>query len=338
MTVTSSNDIQQPPRLSIVIPAFNEEGNLKAVYAELFRVLEALESSWELIFVDDGSTDETWHIIDELNQADHRVKGIRFSRNFGHQYALLAGLQTSTGSAIISLDADLQHPPELIPRLVEEWQKGNKIVKTIRLDPENQSLFKKTTSKLFYKVFSYLSGVKIESGMADYRLMDRQILEDILSFGEEGLFLRGLVQWVGYKSTSIPYTPADRFSGATKYTLVKMIKFAWHGVSSFSIVPLRIGILFGFVASTVSFASVLYAIMGKIIEGDVVPGWASSLTIISFLFGILFLFLGILGEYVGRILLEVRDRPRFIVSERLGINEAAPRNDFKSMSGGIKVP
>lgn len=174
--------------------------------------------------------------------------------------------------------------------------------------------------------------------MADYRLMDRQVLEDILSFREEGLFLRGLVQWVGYKSTSIPYTPTERFSGATKYTLTKMIRFAWHGVSSFSIVPLRIGILFGFIASAVSFASVLYAIMGKIIEGHTIPGWASSLAIFSFLFGILFLFLGILGEYVGRILLEVRDRPRFIVSERLGVSEAAPRNDFKNLPAGIKVP
>jgi len=222
--------------------------------------------------------------------------------------------------------------------LIKEWQKGNKIVKTIRLDPDNQLFFKKFTSRLFYRLFSYVSGVKIESGMADYRLMDRQVLEDVLSFREEGLFLRGLVQWVGYKNTSISYTPAERFSGTTKYTLVKMIKFAWHGVSSFSIVPLRIGILFGFIASAVSFASVLYAILGKLIDGHAVPGWASSLAIISFLFGILFLFLGILGEYVGRILLEVRDRPRFIVSERLGVNEDFPRNDFKNRSSGIRIP
>jgi len=338
MTLASRNDIQQPPRLSIIIPAFNEEGNVKAVYIELLRVLDPVESSWELIFVDDGSTDKTWHIIDTLNQADCRIKGIRLSRNFGHQYALLAGLQASTGSAIISLDADLQHPPELIPKLIEEWEKGNKIVKTIRLDPENQPLLKKVTSKLFYKLFSYVSGVKIGSGMADYRLMDRQVLEDILSFREEGLFLRGLVQWVGYKNTCIPYTCAERFSGTTKYTLFKMMKFAWHGVSSFSIVPLRIGILFGLIASAVSFASVLYAIMGKIIEGHTVPGWASSLAIISFLFGILFLFLGILGEYVGRILLEVRDRPRFIVSERLGVSKTIPRNDFKNLPAGTKIP
>ncbi|HHH42642.1 MAG TPA: glycosyltransferase [Gammaproteobacteria bacterium] len=338
MTSASSNTAEQSPRLSIVIPAFNEEGNLKVVYAELHRVLEPVEASWELIFVDDGSSDATWCLIEELAHADSRVKGIRFSRNFGHQYALLAGLQASTGAAIISLDADLQHPPELIPRLIEEWQKGNKIVKTVRLDPEKQSLFKKLTSRLFYRVFSYVSGVKIESGMADYRLMDRQVLEDVLSFREEGLFLRGLVQWVGYPNTSISYMPAERFSGTTKYTLGKMVKFAWHGVSSFSIVPLRIGILFGFIASAVSFASVLYAILGKVIEGHTVPGWASSLAIISFLFGILFLFLGILGEYVGRILLEVRDRPRFIVSERLGISDVLPRNDMKNRSPGPRLP
>ena len=287
--------------------------------------------------MDDGSGDESWRVIEGFHQKDDRVKGIRFSRNFGHQYALLAGLQTSTGAAIISLDADLQHPPELIPKLIAEWEKGNKIVKTIRLDQESQSLFKKTTSKLFYKLFSYISGVKIETGMADYRLMDRQVLEDILSFREEGLFLRGLVQWVGYKNSSIPYTCADRFSGTTNYTLAKMIRLAWHGVSSFSIVPLRIGILIGLAASGISFSAMLYAIIGKVIQGHTVPGWASSLAIISFMFGLLFLFLGLLGEYIGRILLEVRDRPRFIVSERVGVGDTTPRNDTKNIRANIRL-
>jgi dolichol-phosphate mannosyltransferase len=156
--------------------------------------------------------------------------------------------------------------------------------------------------------------------MADFRLLDRQVLNDILKFREEGLFLRGIVEWVGYQNTSIPYQCANRYSGKTKYTFRKMLKFGWHGVSSFSIVPLRIGVMIGFSASGVSFLGVLYAIYGRVVEGHAVPGWASSIAIISFLFGVLFVFLGLLGEYLGRVLLEVRQRPRFLISEQIGVS------------------
>jgi len=240
--------------------------------------------------------------------------------------ALLAGLHHAEGDAVISMDADMQHPPELIPKLVAEWRNGSKIVKTVRADPEDYSAFKRTTSRLFYRVFSYLSGVRLEGGMADFRLLDRKALNDILQFREEGLFLRGIVEWVGYPSTNIPYDCAKRFSGLTKYTLRKMLRFGWHGVSSFSIVPLRIGVVVGFIASGISFLGVVYAIYGKIIEGHAVPGWASSVAIISFLFGLLFVFLGLLGEYVGRILIEVRQRPRYLISEGLGIGNSTTDN------------
>ena len=314
-------------RICIVVPAYNEESNIVKLYEEIAKALASTNLQWEIIFCDDGSIDGTWKAIESIHERDERVKGIRLSRNFGHQYALLAGLRHANGDAIISMDADLQHPPALIPMLIEEWRKGNKIVNTIRQDPEEYTRFKKITSRLFYKTFSYLSGVKLESGMADYRLLDRKVLGDILRFKEEGLFLRGIVQWVGYPSSCVSYRGANRFSGTTKYTFRKMMRFAWQGISSFSIVPLRIGVIAGICASGVAFAGMLYAIMGKLFTSGAVPGWASSVAIISFLLGILFILIGLLGEYIGRILVEVRRRPRFLVTERVGVDEQDARSD-----------
>jgi len=316
------------PEISIVIPAYNEEGNLQQLYNEFMTILPSLNMSWEIIFVDDGSTDKTWKQILTLREKDESVKGLRLSRNFGHQYALLAGLNYASGEAVISMDSDLQHPPMLIPQLVGEWRKGNKVVTTVRLDSEEISAFKKMTSRLFYRIFSYLSGVKIEPGRSDFRLLDRQVLKDILRFKEEGLFIRGIVQWIGYQNSSITFRCGTRFSGKTKYTLRKMIRFAWHGISSFSLVPLRLGILFGIFSSGIAFLSVAYAIFGKLVLGHVVPGWASSVAIVSFLFGALFLFLGILAEYIGRILIEVRQRPRFLISEELNVKRKADELNF----------
>lgn len=303
------------PTLSVVVPAFNEQGNLSRLHADLEVVLAPLGLTWELVFVDDGSRDGTWASISELHERDPRVRGIRLSRNFGHQGALVAGMTHARGDAVISMDADLQHPPAIVPMLVAEWRNGSKIVKTIRRDPPDLPAFKRMTSRVFYRVFSYLSGVDLKNGMADFRLLDREVLDQILAFREEGLFLRGIVEWVGYPSTTVDFDCGKRFSGSTKYTLRRMIRFAWEGISSFSLVPLRIGILMGLTASTVAFLGVAYAMLAKWLDGQTVAGWASSVAIISFLFGVLFLFLAVLAEYVGRILDEVRGRPRFIVSE-----------------------
>lgn len=310
------------PTISLVIPAYNEQGNLDKLYSELARVLSQLDLDWEIILVDDGSKDCTWSDIARLHRADHRVMGLRLSRNFGHQHALVAGLTYARGNAVISMDADLQHPPDVIPSLVHEWRKGNKIVKTVRRDPANVPVFKRLTSRYYYRLFSYLSGIEMQGGMADFRLLDRQVLDQMLQFKEAGLFLRGIVEWVGYPSAVVTFDCGPRFSGVTKYTLKRMIRFAWHGVSSFSLVPLRIGIMMGLTSSMIAFMGVAYAILGKLMDGHAVPGWASSLAIISFQFGVLFLFLAILAEYVGRILDEVRERPRFIVSERLTSDES----------------
>jgi glycosyltransferase involved in cell wall biosynthesis len=310
------------PELSIVIPAFNEKENIHIIYRELTKVLGALEMSWEILFVDDGSKDGTWEQIVSLNKLDPNVKGLRLTRNFGHQYALLAGLGRSIGRAVISMDGDLQHPPEDIPRLVEEWKKGSKVVNTIRRDPSDFSIFKKLTAVVYYKVFSFLSGVKIERGMADFRLLDRQAVDSVLQFPEEGLFLRGLVQWIGYESSSIEYQSNNRFSGTSKFTLRKMARFAWNGITSFSLIPLRLAIFIGIATSVAAFGFLAHVVYTKwVLPENLVPGWATTVGIVSLLFGILFILLGIMGEYLGRILVETRGRPRFLIGEKVGVKE-----------------
>jgi dolichol-phosphate mannosyltransferase len=309
------------PVLSIVVPAYNEQGNLRQLYDELKTVLSSLVDSWELMLVDDGSTDGTWSEIASLHAQDVRVWGLRLSRNFGHQDALIAGMTHARGDAVITMDADLQHPPRIIPLLIAEWRKGSKIVKTVRREERNLPTLKRLSSRLFYRLFSYLSGVNLQSGMADFRLLDREVLQQVLAFKEEALFLRGIVQWVGYPNSTVDFECGVRFSGRTKYTFTRMLGFAWHGISSFSLVPLRIGILLGLSASSLAFFGVMFAILTKYLDSEAAKGWASSVAIMSFLFGMLFLFLAVLGEYVGRILIEVRERPRFIVSEML---EAPP--------------
>ncbi len=306
------------PCLSVIVPVFNEEGNVRPLYEALSPVLSSLGMEWEIIFSDDGSTDGTWPAVSALNQSDERVKGLRLSRNFGHQYALFAGLSRATGDAVISMDGDLQHPPEVIPELVARWQAGDQIVHTIRKDEQPGNSFKKFTSQLFYRVFSYLSGVQMDPGMADFRLLDRAVLNELMQFREQGLFLRGIVNWVGYQSSKVEFVCGERHSGVAKYTIGRMLKLAWAGITSFSVVPLRISIIIGVLTSGLAFAEVLYAIYAKVFTETAVPGWASGVAVVSFLFGILFIMLGVLGEYIGRILLEVRGRPRFLVREEVG--------------------
>lgn len=313
------------PVLSVVVPAFNEAENIPLLYRRVGDVLQKMVSQrWELILVDDGSHDATWSVIGGLTADDPKVRGVRLSRNFGHQYALMAGLEMAEGEAVITMDCDLQHPVEMIPILFEKWRAGYKVVKTLRQDACDIGWFKGWTSRLFYRLFSYLSGVKLQSGLADFRLMDRQALHELLRFNEEGLFLRGLTEWIGFSSCAIPYHAGERACGQSQYSLKKMVSLAWKGVSSFSIMPLRIGILIGLIGSLLSVFGVLYAFFGHFFGKRTVPGWASTLIVISLLFSLLFVYLGILGEYVGRIIIEVRRRPRFIVCETAGFDRRRP--------------
>ena len=312
------------PSLSVVVPAFNEEPNVEAFHADVEGVLDGLGLPWELIFVDDGSRDGTWERVRSLADRDPRVRGTRLSRDFGHQYALLAGLARARGDVVVSMDADLQHPPRVIPRLLEEWRKGSQIVHTVRRDAGNEPAFKRWTSRLFYRLFSFLSGTRLEPGMADFRLLDRKALDSLLSFEEEGLFLRGLVHWVGFSSAKVEFECQPRFAGRTSYTLAKMLRLGWTGVTSFSLIPLRLCILLGFLTSAFAFEQLAEAVYRKVVLGGTVPGWTQTMVVMSFLFGMLFVLLGIIGEYIGRVLVEVRRRPRYVVSEEIGVGEARP--------------
>ena len=302
--------------ISIVIPAYNEERNLEVLYSHVRDVLDSVgDSDWELVVVDDGSSDGTWDVLTSLSGADVRVRGVRLSRNFGHQSALMAGLAATRGRAVIMMDSDLQHPPSLLPQLMAKWRDGYDIVHAVRRDPPDLSWFKRTTSRLYYRVFTFMSGVAIEPGSADFCLLDRKVVDEVLKFEEEGLFLRGLIHWVGYATATVPFECGQRHAGTSKYSLNKMLTLGWHGVSSFSLVPLRIGIGLGLLSSMIAFLGTAYAIAGWWLDDAIVPGWASSVAISSFLFGVLFVFLAVLAEYVGRIAVEVRRRPRFLVRE-----------------------
>lgn len=307
-----------PKKISIVVPLMNEEENLEHLHAEIRKAIVECPYRFEILFVDDGSTDRSWQVIQKLSAGDSSVRGLRFSRNRGHQPALFAGLEAAKGDAVISMDADLQHPPRVILELIAKWEEGYGIVNTVRRDSEDTSYFKKTTSRLFYRVFSFLSGVRMSEGMADFRLLDKAAAIALVSHREQKLFLRGLVQTIGFSEAILEFDCGVRFKGVSKYSLRKMIQLAWTGISSFSMVPLRLAVWVGAFTGGLAFLALVYGLFIKLFTDTSIPGWASVICIVSLLFGVMFILMGIIGEYLGRILVEVRERPRYIVSERVG--------------------
>jgi dolichol-phosphate mannosyltransferase len=304
------------PEISIVIPTYCEEGNIVELYEQLQRELTKSEiHSFEIIYVNDGSIDNSLEKIKELAIRDERVKYIHFSRNFGHQNALRAGLDFAKGGAVISMDADLQHPPELIPTLIAFWRAGNKVVYTKRKDKNDLSFFKKLTSKMFYKLVNYLSETKLEEGTADFRLLDRSVVEALKNFNENNLFYRGIIPGLGFRQHGIDYIPNERFSGNTKYTFSKMVRFALTGITSSSAKPLYFSIYLGAFLALCSFFYALYAIYVSIFTTEAVAGWTSTIASILFIGGIQLMMLGIVGIYLGKLFSESKKRPNYIIEE-----------------------
>ena len=299
-------------KVSIIIPCFNEENNVDILYKKIKEVLTGIDV--QLLFIDDCSSDNTLGSIELISQSDLNVKYVSFSRNFGHQNALKAGLEYADGDCVISMDADLQHPPELITSLIEKWQEGFDIVYTIRKDNENVSFLKKISAFLFYKIINKISDIEIKKGTADFRLMDKSVVKVLNNdIKEYHLFYRGLIPWIGYTQFGIEYTPNKRSSGKSKYSFLKMLKLALDGITSFSIKPLKLAILLGLMLSLFSGLYSLYALGMFIFTDETVKGWTSILLSVLFIGGINMILLGIIGEYIGKIYIQTKNRPHYII-------------------------
>src|SRR5689334_242637 len=304
--------------LSVVIPCFNEEPVLRTTHERLTAVLSDIEGvDYELIFVNDGSRDRTQQLLEDL-LFDRHVRVLLLSRNFGHQIAVTAGLEAANGAACVIIDADLQDPPELIPRMIELWREGNEVVYGIRIEREGESRFKLWTAKAFYRLINRMSETKMPLDAGDFRLLDRKVVEVIKAMPERARFLRGMVSWAGFRQVAVPYDRAPRHAGESKYPLTKMIHFAMDGIISFSLVPLKIAIWTGFIAIWIAVAGIIVAILDRLLEKGLTRGWASLFVAVLFMGGVQLVSLGILGEYLGRIYTEVKRRPLYVVQERLG--------------------
>lgn len=302
-------------KVSVIVPVYNEEGCIGDLSARTIEVIRKY-SDYELLFIDDGSKDSTLSIIKKLHSDNNRIKYLSFSRNFGHQNALRAGTQFATGDCIISLDGDLQHPPELIPDLIEKWKEGYDIVYTIRKEVRKLPFLKRVTGKAFYRLMNKISDINFENGEADFRLLDKTAAMELNKLHENAIFFRGMIKWLGFSQIGIHYTPEDRKWGKTKYSRKKMFALAISGITSFSIKPLRISTIIGVSFAFLSLLYGIYALYIKFFTNNSVEGWTSVFFMVSFIGGIQLIILGIIGEYIGNIFLESKKRPHFIIRER----------------------
>ena len=317
--------------LSVVIPCMNEEEVLRETNRRLVAVLEGISLNFEIVYVDDGSTDSTPELLRDLQAHDARIRVVCFSRNFGHQIAITAGLEHSSGDAVVTIDADLQDPPQVILDFVAKWLDGYDVVYGVRTERDGETAFKIWTAKLFYRFISHLSDTRIPLDTGDFRLMDRRVVDALLSMPERDRFVRGMVSWLGFSEAAVEYRRAPRLAGVTKFSLFKMVRFALDGIFSFSILPLRLATWTGFAASGLAVFGIIIVLLERFIGVvGLVKGWSSAMIAELFIGGVQLICLGIIGEYVGRIYGESKRRPLYIVHERMGF-EVQKQREARSL-------
>lgn len=302
--------------LSVIIPIYNEENNIHKLYDRLKSVMNSLGLSHEFVFINDGSRDQSIRFIKELASRDSSIRYIDFSRNFGHQVAVTAGLDHCTGKAVVIIDADLQDPPELIREMVDKMKEGFEVVYAKRRSRKGESVMKKYTAKYFYRLLSSITSISIPLDTGDFRIMDRKIVDVLKQMPEQEKFLRGQISWAGFNQTFVEYDRDQRHAGKTGYTYKKMIRFALDGITSFSTLPLKFASALGFIVSIAAFLVSLYVLYLKFIANDVVQGWTSLMLVMLFLGGVQLICIGIIGEYISRLSANVRKRPLYIVREK----------------------
>ncbi len=302
------------PEISVIIPVYNEEKNILLLYKRVTEVLQKLDADCELIFVNDGSRDKSLEVIYSLAKSDLRVKYIDFSRNFGHQIAVTAGLDKCTGNYTVIIDADLQDPPELIIDLYKKAKEGFEVVYAKRKSRKGESFLKKLTAHIFYRLLAKITSCEIPVDTGDFRIISRKVLEILKNMPEQQKYLRGQIAWIGFNQTYVEYERDERHSGKTGYTYRKMLKFAFDGITSFSNFPLKVASIAGFAVSGIAFVIMLYALYSRFITGNYVPGWTSLILSVIFMGGIQLICIGIIGEYISRIANNVRDRPLYIIN------------------------
>ena len=307
--------------LSIVVPIYNESLNLDGFFARLIPALEGTGEPFEVICIDDGSKDDSVAKLKLVNQADPRVKLLAFSRNFGKEAALSAGLANATGDAVIPIDADLQHPPEMISQMVAKWREGYDVVYAVRRERTGQGLLSRLQAHAFYWLFEKLSEVRMPREVGDFRLLDRKVVDAINAMPERTRFMKGIFAWVGFRQVGIPYDQEERQFGETSFNLVRLLRFAFDGLVAFSDMPLRIWTVIGAVISGFAFFYIVVRLVRTLVYGIDVPGYESIIVIMLFLGGIQLITLGIIGHYLGRVFNEVKGRPLYIVRERLGVKK-----------------